>query len=193
MEEYSFLLENLPGEIWRDIIDYEELYQISNFGRVKRLCTTLLNKSNRWGKSMVIRRKERIHKYHINKAGRPRVELSKNGVQKIFSVSRLVAAVFLPNPLKLPLVCHKDDNPLNNKVENLFWGTQMDNIKDKVSKNRQAKGETNAQSYLKENQVLEIRGKFDSGDYRICDLAIEYSTTDVNISHIVKRKNWRHI
>lgn len=43
---------------------------------------------------------------------------------------RLVAVAYIPNPDNLPLVCHRDDNPLNNHVENLYWGTKSSNLKD---------------------------------------------------------------
>jgi hypothetical protein len=43
---------------------------------------------------------------------------------------RLVAASFLPNELGLPLVCHKDDDPSNNHVDNLYWGTKSSNLVD---------------------------------------------------------------
>lgn len=41
---------------------------------------------------------------------------------------RLVAEVYLPNPDKLTCVCHKDNNPLNNRLSNLYWGTYEDNM-----------------------------------------------------------------
>lgn len=39
--------------------------------------------------------------------------------------------VYIPNPDNLPLVCHKDNNPLNNRVDNLYWGSIEDNIQDR--------------------------------------------------------------
>ena len=51
------------------------------------------------------------------------VSLSKNGKVKKYKVHRLVAEAFIPNPLNLPCINHKDENPLNNNVENLEWCT----------------------------------------------------------------------
>jgi len=65
--------------------------------------------------------------------------LVKNGERKPFPVHRLVAEAFIPNPENLPCVCHRDDNPLNNHVDNLFWGTQADNIRDMDIKKRRYK------------------------------------------------------
>lgn len=43
-------------------------------------------------------------------------------------VHRLVALTYIPNPENKPCVCHKDNNPLNNHVDNLYWGTQAENM-----------------------------------------------------------------
>jgi len=47
------------------------------------------------------------------------------GVQEL--VYRALAKAWIPNPNDLPLVCHKDDNPYNNDIDNLYWGTKVDN------------------------------------------------------------------
>ena len=46
-------------------------------------------------------------------------------------VHRLVALTYIPNPENKPCVCHKDNNPLNNNVDNLYWGSVEDNIRDR--------------------------------------------------------------
>lgn len=186
-------LVNIKGELWKDIVGYEGVYRVSSLARIKRLKTTYTQKSV-WGE-ITVNRVSRIHNYHINDRNMPRVQLSKNGINKIFSLSRLVAVAFVPNPKNLPIVCHKDDDPVNNYYKNLFWGTQQDNIDDKCNKNRQARGETNGRVKLKETQVIEIRNNFCGGSWssEIKELAKKYNTTRQNISLIIKRKNWRHI
>lgn len=92
-------------EIWKDIKEYEGLYQVSNFGRIKSL--------PRKGTYA------RILKPSTNKDGYLQVHLCKNGKLKTFLVHRLVAEAFLDNPNNLPQVNHKDENPQNNNVENL--------------------------------------------------------------------------
>ena len=112
-------------EIWKDIEWYEWLYQVSNLWRVKSLnyARTKLqwllkpNIMSRWH-SIVWFKQKRIKQ-----------EL----------VHRLVALHFIPNPDKLPIVCHKeeklDDNwALYNWSDNLFWWTQKDNIQDMYKK-----------------------------------------------------------
>ena len=98
-------------EIWRDIKGYEGLYQISNKGRVK----SLYNGS------------ERILKLYDNGDGYLNAILYKNTVAQHKLVHRLVAEVFITNPDNKLQVNHKDENKLNNCVENLEWITHIDN------------------------------------------------------------------
>ena len=98
-------------EIWRDIEGYEGLYQISNKGRVKSL---------KWGK-------ERILRPVIDKHGYMFVYLYNDNARKYFKIHRLVAQAFIPNIYNLSEVNHKDENKLNNCVENLEWMTHIDN------------------------------------------------------------------
>ena len=101
-------------EIWKDIKDYEGLYQVSNFGRVKSM------NYNHSGK-------EKILKPGTYKSGYLYVVLYKNNKQKHFSIHRLVAEAFLeiPEDIKQYIgtvylqVNHKDENKQNNNVENL--------------------------------------------------------------------------
>ena len=98
-------------EIWKDIVGYEGLYQVSNCGRVKSLSRYMNNKNG--GKSLL---KERILKSAYTKKGYLRVGLCKYSKTKPFSVHRLVAQAFIPNPNNLPQVNHKDENKENNFV-----------------------------------------------------------------------------
>lgn len=112
MNELS--LKNLPGEEWRDIPGYERLYQVSNKGRVKRLERISLQKHLL---------PERILKESLNQIKWRRVALSKDGKRKNWSVHRLVALAFIPNPNNYPVINHKDEDGSNNCVENLEWCT----------------------------------------------------------------------
>lgn len=95
-------------EEWKDIEDYEGLYQVSSEGRVKSL------NYFRTGE-------ERILKCVKNKEGYLKVGLSKNRKRKTYYIHRLVAQTFLPNPNNLPQVNHKDEDKTNNIVENIEY------------------------------------------------------------------------
>lgn len=98
-------------EIWKPIKDYEGLYEISNYGRVKSFYkdkTKILKKGIR-------------NTYEI-------IQLSKNKKRKSFQIHRLVAEAFLDNPNNYEIVNHKDFNRINNRVDNLEWCNQKYNV-----------------------------------------------------------------
>ena len=106
-------------EMWKDIKNYEGLYQVSNFGRVRSY-------PNKFHKDFLIMSQVIINGYYS-------VGLNKNGKKKLRFVHRLVAEAFIPNPDNLPQVGHKDENNFktgdgcNNCVDNLEWCTAKEN------------------------------------------------------------------
>jgi hypothetical protein len=107
-------------EIWKDIKGYEGLYQVSNFGNVKRIL--FIN-------NICSKQKEKLLKININKFGRCLVHLYKNNIRKAKQVHRLVATAFIDNPKNLPQINHLDGNPQNNNITNLEWCTAKENMK----------------------------------------------------------------
>lgn len=105
-------------EIWKNVLGYEGLYQVSNLGRVKSLC--------RKTRSGNISYKVRILKAGLTD-GYERVVLTKYGLRNTKKVHRLVAQAFIPNPENKPQVNHIDFNRSNNIVTNLEWSTQLEN------------------------------------------------------------------
>ena len=75
----------------------------------------------------------------------------------------------------------------------LYWGTHKENGEDKVKDGTSARGETNGDSKLTEEQVLEIRKKYVPRKYPLTKLAKEYKVAKSTILKIVNRKTWTHI
>lgn len=108
-------------EIWKDITGFEGLYQISNLGRVKCVehkCP---------GRCGMRKVKEHIMTPVKGSKGYFYVSLSKMDRGRTFTVHRLVANAFIPNPENLPCVNHKDEDKFNNNVDNLEWCTHLYN------------------------------------------------------------------
>lgn len=98
-------------EVWKDIKDYEGLYQVSNTGKVKS-----------------IRTNGKLLKLHEDKGGYLIAYLYKKSKYKCFKIHRLVANAFIPNQEEKRTVNHIDGNKKNNSVNNLEWATHSENI-----------------------------------------------------------------
>ena len=128
MEHWKNLsLENIEGEVWLPMPNYENQYLVSNMGRVQSLERVIGGKKNNPCKT-----KNKIMSQGINNTGycATRRTFFFNGKQTNL-VHRLVGITFLPNPLNLPEVNHigEKGNKQDNRVESLIWSTHADNIK----------------------------------------------------------------
>lgn len=181
-------------EEWRPIKGYEDLYVVSNLGRVKSL--------DRFYQI------ERNH-YHgdINKKGRIitgdhggnhyyQVVLFREGKGKTALVHRLVAEAFIPNPENKPQVNHKDGDKHNNKVTNLEWATRSENqIHAFRTGLHPGNGEGNVNAKLTREQVAEIRRTYVKGckGSGACVLAKKYGVHKHTILSIVRGETWKGV
>lgn len=101
------------NKIWHPVKGYEGFYEVSSNGDVRSV-DRIIHATNR-----DIHYKGRILKGSISPQGYLKVVLQVNRINKIFPVHRLVAEAFIPNPLGLPMINHKDENKLNNNYVNL--------------------------------------------------------------------------
>lgn len=156
-------MENFSNEIWRDIPEYEGLYQVSNLGRVKSL-----------GKGKTHNSKIHYLKPVLDNVGYYIVSLSMNGIKTKHFIHRLVTTAFIPNPDNLPCVNHKDENKLNNFVyinedcsvdlekSNLEWCTHDYNIK--YSHNQEKCSKARIGLHHSENTKKIIKNKLTNGN-----------------------------
>lgn len=115
-------------EIWKDIKDFEGIYQVSTFGRIKRLSRKTINEGL-LGKNKELQLKEKILKPSTITKGYKGITLTKDKKRYPKKVHRLVAEAFIPNPNNKPQINHIDCNKSNNNVNNLEWCTNSENQK----------------------------------------------------------------
>lgn len=148
-------IKDLPDEEWKDIKDFEGLYQVSNYGRVKSLgriknCKSS-NQFTAFDSMIVV--KKRIMK--LKKDRYLRVQLyDKNGDSKYYSVHKLVGDAFIKNDDKKPIIDHKNNNTYDNRVNNLQWTTYSENARYSYDRGRIKK-------IGKEHQSSKLIGQFD--------------------------------
>jgi len=125
----------------------------------------------------------------IGNNGRARITVCKNNKPKRFQVHRLIAELFIPNPLDKETVNHKDGNPLNNHVDNLEWNTRQENQRHAVENELCPRGEENGNSCNKESTVKKVCELIQAGFQRSYIL----NETDISKSSfddIRRRKTW---
>lgn len=138
-------------EIWKDIVGYEGLYQASNLGNIKSITHIRKNGKN---ENRLCTTKGKMLKPGIDSNGYMLVVLSKKGKTKSYRVHRLIALTFIKNNAKCKCINHKDENKLNNQVDNLEWCTH------RYNNNYGTKGKRISQkNSIKVNQY-DLKGNF---------------------------------
>ena len=127
---------------WKDIVGYENEYQINQFGEIRTLKDSPKLKKYDVLKPQISKRNGYVYQM-----------LYKNGKEKLLRVHRLVAMAFLPNPNNLPQVNHKDGNKQNNSVDNLEWCEQSYNMKHAYKNGLQIPSENQRKAIINTNKL----------------------------------------
>lgn len=116
---YCKIRSIMEKEIWKDVVGFEGLYQISSLGRVKSLNRVTIDSRGR-----IRPVNGRMLKIRVSKnTGYPQVHLSKDGKSYDITIHRLIAEAFIPNPKNLPCINHIDQDRGNSVLSNLEWCT----------------------------------------------------------------------
>jgi predicted XRE-type DNA-binding protein len=161
-------------ENWKDIHDYENLYQVSDFGRVKAL-PKMAGGSHR---------KEKILIQIVNNCGYHQVLLHNNKKRKLASVHRLVAEAFIPNPLNLPEVNHRFSDRHDNRAESLEWMTTKQNVNHSIRSGLRIKKLT----IENVNEIRSLQNKLSQKE-----IAVKFNMSQSMISSIISKRYWRDL
>ncbi len=113
-------------EIWKPVRNYEELYKVSNLGRVYRIGAHV----KRLNHLMYV--PVRMMGSLDNGKGYLRIKLTKENKSKRIMLHRIIAEAFIPNPQNKRCVNHLDGNKKNNCIENLEWCTHSENVNHSI-------------------------------------------------------------
>lgn len=191
-------------EIWKDIKGFENIYQVSNQGRVKRLATTTImrNQVSSWEQRLP----EYIFNPSLDSHGYPQVVLSMGEKKRAARVHRLVAEAFLSEPseelvetcksagLDYVLVNHKDTDTTNNVWSNLEWCSPKFNCDWSVASGTHntetIKGSLNYNSELTEEDVTAIVALLKSKAMSQEKIGEMYGVKQITISNIWTGRSW---
>lgn len=186
----------LQDEVWKDIVNFEGIYQISNIGRIKRLAQRIIKP---------FRNEEIILRVSNDTAGYPQVTLAYNK-RRVARVHRLVAEHFLESPSEAlkqacvaggcpyVLINHKDGQPTNPHVSNLEWCSPLHN--NLHGKNNLANplitGSACYTSVLVEEDVTEIIRLLKQGKLSQEKIGAMFGVKQITISNIWCGRSWSH-
>ncbi len=174
-------LIDLPEEIWAPVIGYEGFYEVSTYSRIRAV-----ERIDCMGQH----RKLRIRIQSFDKDGYYISSLSKDRVRQMVRPHRLSAAIWIPNPLNLPEVNHKNGIKSDCHISNLEWSTNLDNILHATEIGlRKYAGEGNPSGKLTSEQATEIYLSTTSWS----ELSKKFSISKSAIGHIKCGYTWTSV
>lgn len=173
-------LEDMEGEVWKDIKGYESLYQISNMGRVKSIERVQPHNHSKNGYKRIV---VKILKQSLRR-GYLKVNLYRNKKRKDVTVHRVVAEMFISNLENKPTVDHISTIKTDNRVCNLRWATQREQLNDnKITRVRRLEAQKKATNSLKKRvRCITTNEEFES----IADGARKYKIDGKSIINCCK-------
>jgi len=166
---------------WRSIPSFPA-YEISDSGLVRRVAG---------GKGSRVKQGQAfpLLSPYTDKDGYARVALREGGRVKDVSISRLILSAFVGEPFEGAEAAHRNGDPTDNRVANLYWATPVQNAADKREHGTAAKGERHGLSKLTEDDVRAIR----SSPAKASDIAPLYGVSRWYINDVRRRRTWAHV
>ncbi len=177
----------MTNEIWKTVRGFGGHYEASNLGNI-RVKGRIVKKPIH-GVEALQYYKGRLLKQFNNATGYKIVRFGFDNKKCTSQVGRLVLLAFVGYPKNDELCCHNDSNPANNRIENLRWGTQKDNMKDRMARGKYFSGEKHFMAKLTTAQALEIYNSEELG----IDLGKKFDISSAKISEIRRGKTWKKI
>lgn len=179
------------AEIWKDIPGYEGFYQASNLGNIRSIDRVVPHGKNGFVKAKSKQLKAALYQ------GYYKVALCTNRKLKSFYVHKLVAITFIGPKIDGKEINHIDGNKINNSVLNLEWCSRSENVQHAFDTGlaKARKGSSNGNSKLKEDQILEIRNLWTSGNYMQKDIAKIFGVSTAHVKDIIHKRRgvWSQI
>lgn len=176
-------------EVWKPIVNFEGLYEVSNLGRVRSL-DHIVKQRNRW-REMDVHYKGRVLTPRHGERHYPTLTLSKGKLKAVRTVHSLVADTFLGSRPDGMMVCHRDGGRTDASEANLYYGTALENSADALRHGATARGERQGSAKLTEEAVREIRQTAHVVPYKV--LAAKFGVNRSAIGMAARGNTWRHL
>ena len=180
---------NDTQEIWKEIPGWEGYYSISSLGRAKSHKRIITEKKSSLKTQIKYEIPEKILNPNIDKIGRHRISLSKNSKITTRFIHTLVLMTFVGKRAADKECCHKDGNPGNNKLDNLYYGTRSENIADAKKHGTFPMGENRPGAILNNQKAKSIYDRAKHG-CNIQLLADEFGVKRATINQILRGETW---
>lgn len=175
-------------EVWKDIVGYEGLYQVSNLGQVRSLDREVKHGDrfrNDKGKILV---------GSVTPEGYPQVTLCRENKKRHIKIHRIVATTFMDKPDETYVVNHKDGNKKNNFLCNLEWVSYSRNVKHALEHELSLqRGQTHDSAKLKDIDIPTIKKLRNEYNLNLKTIALVYGVHRVTIGDIINGRTWAHI
>ena len=180
----------MPAERWLPVVGFEGEYEVSDWGNVRSLDRIIVRSDGRrvaW--------KGRVLKPTLTHPSRKKNYWAVNLGRRPVTIAKIVLLAFSgPKPFPKAVARHLNDEALDDRLVNLEWGTQKQNMEDMVRNGRHTpcRGERSGKAKLTDADVLAIRAEAARGR-TITSLGEEFSISGHSISMIVTGRHWAHV